>query len=304
MSEVVEVLFLGTGGSVPTPERNTLAVAIRHGSEMLLFDCGEGTQRQFMRSAFSFMKLDRIFISHLHGDHFLGLFGLVQSMNFSGRERPLEIFGPRGIGDVVQTCIMSGHFELKFPIYWRELGSGEMVRGKDYSVLSIGAIHGVPSLSFVLQEDERQGRFDKQRALDLGVPPGPLFSQLQSGQDVRVDGVTIAPKMVLGPPRPGLKIAYSGDTLPNQMLAQAAEDCDMMIHEATVESSLEAKANEYGHSTAAQAAMIALSARARSLYMVHISGRYDDPAPLLDEARKIFPNSFLPNDLELVEIKK
>jgi ribonuclease Z len=298
------VLFLGTGGSVPTPERNTSAVAIRRGSEMLLFDCGEGTQRQFMRSAFSFMKLERIFISHLHGDHFLGLFGLVQSMNFSGRERPLEIFGPKGIGDVVQACIMTGHFELKFPIYWRELGPGDEVRGKDYHVLSIAALHMAHSLSFVFQEDERKGRFDMQRAIDLGVPPGPLFSQLQSGHDVNVGGVTITSDMVIGPPRPGLKIAYSGDTLPNERFALAAHGCDLMIHEATTESSIEAKANEYGHSTAAQAARIALSANARSLYMMHISGRYDDPTPLLDEAREIFLESYLPNDLDLIEVKR
>lgn len=298
------MLFLGTGGSVPTPERNTLAVAIRHGSEMLLFDCGEGTQRQFMRSVFSFMKLDRIFISHLHGDHFLGLFGLVQSMNFSGRERPLEIFGPKGIGEVVHACIMTGQFELKFPIYWRELGPGDEVRGKDYSVISVAAVHMAFSLSFVFKEDDRTGRFDKQRAIELGVPPGPLFSQLQSGRDVIVGGETITPEMVLGPLRPGLKIAYSGDTLPNESFAQAAQDCDLMIHEATTESSLEAKANEYGHSTAAQAARVASLANARMLYMVHISGRYDDPAPLLDEARRTFPNSFLPNDLDTVEIKK
>lgn len=300
----MEVLFLGTGGSVPTPERNTSAVAIRLGPEMFLFDCGEGTQRQFMRSTFSFMKIDRIFISHLHGDHFLGLFGLVQSMNFSNRERPLEIFGPKGIGDVVHTCITTGHFELKFPIYWRELAPGDEVRGKDHVILSVAALHMAHSLSFVLKEDERKGRFDMQKAIDLGVPPGPLFSRLQSGGDVVVKGVTITSEMVLGPPRSGLKIAYSGDTLPNEKFALAAIDCDLMIHEATTDSSLEAKANEYKHSTAAQAARIALLAKARSLYLTHISGRYDDPAPLLAEAREIFPESHLPNDLDTVEIKR
>ncbi|MCE5296378.1 MAG: ribonuclease Z [Euryarchaeota archaeon] len=298
----MEILFLGTGGSVPTPARNTSAVAIRTAQDMLLFDCGEGTQRQFMLSAFSFMKLEKIFISHLHGDHFLGLMGLVQSMNFSGRDRPLEIFGPRGIAEIVHATITLGRFELAFDIFWRELKDGEVVEGDGYSVKAVEALHIPNSLSFILEEDGRKGRFDPETARKLGVKEGPDFSRLQRGMDVIVGDRKVSPKDVMGPPRPGLKLAYSGDTLPNERFAEHAKGCDVMIHESTTDSSLAKKANDYGHSTAAQAAEIALKAEAKALYLVHISGRYSDATPLLEEAKRTFVNSFLPDDLELVKV--
>ncbi|HSV42291.1 MAG TPA: ribonuclease Z [Methanomassiliicoccales archaeon] len=300
----MEILFLGTGGSVPTPRRNTMAIAIRHMAEMLLLDCGEGTQRQFMRSEFSYMKLDRVFISHLHGDHFLGLPGLVQSMNFSGRERPLEIYGPRGIGDVVTTVTTLGHFELGFPIFWRELVPGDVVECPGYDVRAVGAQHISNSLGYVFKEHPRRGRFDRAKAEMLGVQVGPMFSTLQEGGTVEVDGRKVSPEMVLGPSRPGLIVAYSGDSLPTDEFVDAARGCDIMIHEATVESSLEEKAAIYGHSTAAQAAQVALRAGAKKLFLVHISGRYDDAGPLLEEAKAIFRESYLPEDLALIEVKK
>jgi ribonuclease Z len=299
----VEILFLGTSGSVPTPERNTSAVAVRTGQDMVLFDCGEGTQRQFMRSAFSFMKIEKIFISHLHGDHFLGLMGLVQSMNFSGRDRPLEIFGPRGIAEIVEATITLGKFELAFDIFWRELKDGDVVEGDGYSVSAVEALHILSSLSYVLEEDKRNGRFDSDAAKRLGVKEGPDFSRLQRGKEVMVGGRSVSPEDVMGPPRPGLKMAYSGDTLPNARFAELAKGCDVMVHESTTDSSLTEKANQYGHSTAAQAAEIASKAAAKALYLVHISGRYSDGAPLLEEAKKVFGNSFLPDDLTLVKVQ-
>lgn len=280
-----------------------MAMAVRHGSSMLLFDCGEGTQRQFMRSKFSFMKLDRIFITHLHGDHFLGVLGLVQSMNFSGRERGLELYGPKGIGDVAEQAISLGHFEMGFPLYWRELSAGDQVDGPGYVVKAIRAQHITHSLSYILEEEERTGRFDAIKARDLGIPEGPMFSRLQSGRSVEVEGAIITPDMVMGPPRKGIKLAYSGDTLPNMEFIKAAKGCDAMVHEATTDSSLEEKANSYSHSTARQAADVARSSGAARLFLVHISGRYEDASPLLNEARKVFPESYLPNDLEVFEIK-
>lgn len=298
----MEILFLGTGGSVPTPERNTLAIAVRTGQEMVLFDCGEGTQRQFMRSAFSYMKLERIFISHLHGDHFLGLMGLVQSMNFSGRDRPLEIYGPKGIGEVVQATITLGSFELGFDIYWRELRDGDVVECQGCNVVAVEAKHITNSLSFVLEEEMRKGKFNPRAAKKLGVDEGPDYSKLQRGKPVFVNGRKISPEDVMGPKRLGLKFAFSGDTLPNERFAEIAKNCDVMVHEATTDSSLEEKARQYGHSTAAQAAGIAKMAGARSLYLVHISGRYSDAAPLLEEAKKTFENAYIPDDLALVQI--
>ncbi|OPY31839.1 MAG: Ribonuclease Z [Methanomassiliicoccales archaeon PtaU1.Bin124] len=300
----MELLFLGTGGSVPTPDRNTMALALRNGQHMLLFDCGEGTQRQFMRSRFSFMRLDRVFITHMHGDHFLGVLGLVQSMNFSGRERPLELFGPKGIEDVARQSVMLGHFELCFPLYWRELVPGDVVHGDGYSVTAVPTSHLPHSLGYVYEEDERPGRFDPQKAKEMGVPEGPMFSRLQDGRPVVVEGRTITPDQVMGPPRKGMKMAYSGDTLPDKRFIQAAKGSDAMVHEATTDSSLQEKANQYMHSTARQAAEAASQAEARRLFLVHISGRYEDTSSLLNEAREVFPESYLPNDLDLVEIKR
>jgi len=281
-----------------------MALALRNGQHMLLFDCGEGTQRQFMRSRFSFMKLDRIFITHLHGDHFLGVLGLVQSMNFSGRERPLELYGPKGIGAVAEQAISLGHYELGFPLYWKELRPGESVDGPDYSVKAVAVSHLAHSLAYVYEERHRAGRFDANKARELGVPEGPLFARLQDGAEIEVEGRVITPAMVMGPPRRGLKVAYSGDTVPDQRFITAADGSDAMVHEATTDSSLEEKANLYMHSTAKQAAEAALQAHAKKLFLVHISGRYDDAAPLLEEAKKVFLESYLPNDLDVFEIKR
>lgn len=298
----MEILFLGTGGSVPTPERNTSAVAVRTGSDMVLFDCGEGTQRQFMRSAFSFMKLEKIFISHMHGDHFLGLMGLVQSMNFSGRDRPLEIYGPKGIKEIVETTMTLGIFDLGFAIFWRELRDGDVVDGHGYSVKAVNALHITNSISYILEEDGKIGRFDPELAKGLGVKEGPDFSKLQRGKEVFVGDRKVTPGDVMGPPRPGLKLAYSGDTLPNERFADLAKGCDVMVHESTTDSALSEKANNYGHSTAAQAAAIAVRAEAKALYLVHISGRYSDATPLLEEAKRTFENSYLPDDLTLIKV--
>ncbi|QLH74107.1 MAG: ribonuclease Z [Methanomassiliicoccales archaeon] len=298
----MEILFLGTGGSIPTPERNTSAMAVRTGQEMVLFDCGEGTQRQFMRSSFSFMKIDKIFITHLHGDHFLGLLGLVQSMNFSGRAQPLEIYGPKGIKDVIEATIMLGSYDLAFDIFWRELRPKDEVEGEGYKVAAVEALHIPNSLSYILKEDERMGRFDPIKAKELGVNEGPAFSRLQKGGSIILDDRIISPEDVIGPARPGLKLAYSGDTLPNDMFVKAAMKCDVMVHEATTDSELKDKANRYRHSTARQAAEVAVKAEAISLYLVHVSGRYSDTSSLLREAKEVFPNTFLPNDLDIVKV--
>ena len=279
-----------------------MAIAVREGAEMLLFDCGEGTQRQFMRSIFSYMKVDKVFLSHLHGDHFLGLPGLIQSMNFSGRERPLEVYGPRGVEDMVSSILVLGYFDMGFDVYVRELHPGDMVEGEGYSVKAVEVDHIAHSLGYVLQGSERPGRFLLERAKVLGSHEGPDFSRLQRGEPVTVAGRKISPTEVLGPARPGTKMVYSGDTLPSAVLEEAAQDCDVLIHEATVESSLEEKAQLYGHSSARQAAQIAKRVHAKHLFLVHCSGRYEDATPLLREAQEIFSASYLPNDLDLFEL--
>jgi ribonuclease Z len=300
----VELLFLGTGGSVPTPERNTVAIALRHGPEVLLFDCGEGTQRQFMRSSFSYMKVTRVFVTHLHGDHFLGLPGLIQTMNFNGRGRPLSIYGPEGTIEMVEGVLKLGLFDLGFDVVAQELSDAEEVEGNDFTVKAIKVDHTVPALGYVFEERGSTGRFMPERAKDLGVPEGPLFARLQAGEEVEVDDGVVTPDMVLGPSRTGMKFSYSGDTRPCEGFMEAARGSDVMVHEATVDSSLYEKAKAFGHSTAEEAARLAHRAGVRRLYLVHFSGRYEDPSILLEEAVKYFSESYLAADLMVVDIRR
>jgi len=290
------IVFLGTSGSWPTPKRNVSAVAVKRGPEVVLFDCGEGTQRQFMLSSLSFMQVRRVFLTHFHGDHFLGLPGMVQSMTMNDREAELDVHGPRGTRGLVETLVTLGHFAPGFPVRAHDLGDGDEVDCGEYRVRAIGADHTVPALSYVLEEPPRPGRFDPARARALGVPEGPLFSRLQSGQAVSAGGRTVQPEEVMGPPRPGRKLVYTGDTRPSPRLLEAARNCDVLIHDATADTALEEKALRYGHSTGAQAATVAKQCSARALILTHVSPRYEDVSGILAEARAIFPNTQFAED--------
>lgn len=294
----MDLTFLGTGGSVPTTKRNTVSIALRLGPEILMFDCGEGTQRQLMASSASFMKITSIFITHHHGDHFLGLPGLIQSMNFYGRTEPLDIYGPVGTLYLVESISSLGLFKLNYDIRGHNLKPGDVVKGDGYSVESFKVNHTVPSLGYAFQEDPRPGRFDPERAKALGVKEGPSFSRLVEGRPVKVGNSTVTPDMVMGPARRGLRLVYSGDTAPCPELASACEGADVLVHEATVASDLQDKAREFGHSTAKDAAELARDSRVGSLYLVHISGRYEEADALLEDARGIFENTTIPNDLD------
>jgi ribonuclease Z len=265
---------------------------------VILFDCGEGTQRQLMMSSASFMRIRHIFITHLHGDHFLGLPGLIQSMNFSGRTESLAVHGPEGMVDTLSRALSLGFFDMNFDVYAQDLGDGDEVVCDGYSVRAVAALHTVPALSYVLEEEPRPGRFIPEKAKALGVREGPDFAALQRGESLLIEGREVRPEEVMGPPRPGMKVAFSGDTRPNPRFAAAAGGCDAMIHEATVMSDLSEKALQYGHSSAAMAAECAAQAGARMLFLNHISGRYEDATPLREEAEAIFRPVHVPNDLD------
>ncbi|MEM2944485.1 MAG: ribonuclease Z [Methanomassiliicoccales archaeon] len=299
----MRIIFLGTAGGLPTPKRSLPATVLQVGPEIILFDCGEGTQRQFMSSNCSFVKVRKIFITHFHGDHFLGLPGLIQSMSFVGREEPLRIFGPPGIEEIVDITANLGYFDPNFDIIAREVAPGETLSFDEYDIKAIEVDHLVPCYGYVLTERARRGRFMVQKAKSLGIPEGPLFRVLQEGESVIVNGKTITPDMVMGPPRKGLKISISGDTKPCEAFADAARNSDIMIHEATLDSSLKSKAYDFGHSTASDAALVALKSGARALYLNHISNRYDNAMILEMEARKIFPNSYVSHDLMEVFVR-
>ncbi len=298
----MQIVFLGTSGSWPTPKRNVSAIAVKRGPEVVLFDCGEGTQRQFMASKLSFMQVSRVFLTHFHGDHFLGLPGLMQSMNFFGREAPLEVYGPGGCEALVLQILSLGHFQAGYPVKARDLAPGERVDCGEYTVTAFEAVHTVPGLSYILEEKERPGRFDLEKAKALGIPAGPLYRKLQAGETVRVGKKTFRPEQVLGPPRRGRKIVYTGDSMPHEALVTMARAADVLIHDATSDAALEEKANRYGHSSSRQAAQVAKDAGVGLLVLTHMSPRYEDPAPLLNDAKAVFANVKLADDFLEIEV--
>lgn len=300
----LSIIFLGTGGSWPTVKRNVTSVAVKRGSEVILFDCGEGTQRQFQKSKLSYMQISKIFITHFHGDHFLGIPGLVQTMQLNDRDKPLHVYGPKGIIQLVSQLLSLGYFRPGYKIIAHEVKDGDVVDFDDYVVRVLSVNHNVPALSYVLEEGMRPGKFDKAKALELGIPEGPLFSKIQRGETVTLkDGRSINPSQVLGPSRKGRKIVISGDTKPCDKLIDFSKDADVLIHDATFDSELEDVANEYGHSTAFQAAGIAKKANVEKLFLTHVSPRYLDYKVLENDARKVFKNSFVPKDFQELDIR-
>ncbi len=302
-SVLVKIVFLGTGGSWPSPQRNVLSIALKREKEIILFDCGEGTQRQFMISPLSFMQTKKILISHFHGDHFLGLPGMIQSMTLNDRQDELELYGPEGTTKLVKVLLDLGYFNPGFPVIVKDLEPGSVLDFEAYRITAYQAKHNVPCLGYCFEEKDRPGRFDLEKAKELGIPEGPLYRKLQSGEDVRVGEKVFTPDMVLGPPRKGRKIVYTGDTLPSPETVRIAQNCDVLIHDATADSSVEEKANRYGHSTAKQAARIAKECNAGVLFLVHISPRYEDATPLLEEAREEFENSIVAEDFMEYEVR-
>ncbi|MFQ6077502.1 MAG: ribonuclease Z [Candidatus Bathyarchaeia archaeon] len=298
----MRVTFLGTAGSIPTKRRNPPAIAIRRKSGLILFDCGEGTQRQMFMADIGLSRGMKIFITHIHSDHIMGLPGLFQTMSLLNREHPLHVFGPEGIRDFMESVKRTARFELTYPLEIREVGEGVACREEEYRIYAVWADHIVPSLAYALIENERPGRFHPERALDLGVPEGPLWSRLQHGERVTLaDGRVVLPELVVGPPRPGRKIVYSGDTRPCKAVLELARGADLLIHESTYDDELADKAQN-GHSTPSQAAWVAREAGVKRLILTHISARYTDTAVLLEQARRVFPRVVVAEDLMEVEI--
>lgn len=300
----LRIIFLGTGGSWPTVKRNVSSIALKRGSEILLFDCGEGTQRQFQQSNLSYMQISKIFITHFHGDHFLGLPGLIQTMQLNDRDRPLHLYGPEGMKELTDHLLTLGYFRPSYRIIPHDLDPDDTIDFEDYSVHVLKAHHNVPSFAYCLQEHSRPGKFNKPKALELGIPEGPMFSKLQRGESVTLSNEKkITPDMVLGPSRKGRKIVISGDTKPCKEMIAFSNDADVLIHEATFDSELEGIAKDYGHTTSSQAAEIAKEAGVEKLFLIHISPRYLDYHVLENDARRVFPHSFVPRDFHEVEVK-
>lgn len=300
---MLRVTFLGTGGSLPTPERNPSAIMINREGELMLFDCGEGTQQQMMRAKTGMKALSSIFITHFHADHILGIPGLIQTMSFHGRTEPLKIYGPHWIHEFARILSSLGYYKLKFEIDAIDLVPGDVIKRDEYSVVAIKTEHSIPSLGYALVENMRPGRFDRQKAIELGVPPGPLFSKLHNGESVEVSGKIIKSEDVVGEMRPGRKIVYTGDTRPCKAIMEASRDADILIHDSTLTSDQQDWAIESMHSTSQEAAALAKEANVLKLILTHISSRYsDNPTQLLEEARKIFDNVIVAEDLMELDI--
>lgn len=291
----LSLFFAGTAGSVPTPRRGLPAVLLRRGGDRILFDCGEGTQRQLARSV-GLTDVDAVFFTHYHADHWLGLPGMLKSFALRDRTAPLTLYGPPGLRDLVANLkFVLG--TLPYPFTLRELDAGEAVEFGDYEISSFNVRHRGLAYGYCILEDNRPGRFDAELAASLGVASGPDFGRLQRGETV--GGVT--PEQVVGPARYGRKVVLSGDTAPCDGLAAAAHHADLLVHESTFLAEDGARAAHTRHSTATQAAQVAKEADVGLLALVHLSGRYPGRA-VLEEARGVFEHTVLPRDFDTIEV--
>jgi ribonuclease Z len=300
---MLSVTFLGTGAACPTVDRNVAALAVQREGETLLFDCGEGTQRQMMRYGVGF-SFTEVFFTHLHADHMLGITGLVRTMGLQDRTAPVTLYGPRGAARVLGAALSLGIERNKFPVEVVEIQAGDRLARRDYDIVVFPTEHRADTIGYALAEHTRLGRFHPERARELGVPEGPLWGRLHKGETVTLeDGRRVGPEDLVGVPRAGRTVVYSGDTRPHLPLLEAARGADLLIHEATFGGDEAERAIETGHSTAAEAARIALEAGVRRLVLTHISPRYSRDAPEhLAEARAVFPETTIARDGMVVEV--
>ena len=300
---MLSVTFLGTGAACPTIERNVSGLALQREGETMLFDCGEGTQRQMMRYGVGF-SFTEVFFSHFHADHMLGIIGLVRTMGLQDRTAPVTLYGPRGAERILTAALSLGVERNKFPVAVVEVRPGDCLSRDEYDIVVFETDHRADTVGYALAEHTRLGRFHPERARELGVPEGPLWGDLHRGKTVRLDdGRTVSPEDLVGAPRRGRTVVYSGDTRPHLALMAAARGADLLIHEATFGGDEAERAVETGHSTASEAARVALEAGVRSLILTHISPRYTRDAPeLLAEARAVFPDTFIARDGMVVDV--
>ena len=291
----LSLFFAGTAGSVPTARRGLPALLLRAGGDRILFDCGEGTQQQLLRSV-GLPELDVIFITHYHLDHWLGIIGILKTFDLRGRDRPLTIYGPPGLKALLDA-MRPAWGRVTYPLSLEELDPHEEVAFGGYVVAPFPVEHRVRAYGYSFAEDDRPGRFDAETAARLGVTPGPDFGRLQAGETV--NGVT--PDQVLGEPRRGRRIVYTGDTAPCQATEVFAHEADLLVHEATFLDEELARARETGHSTARQAAEVATAAGVKLLALTHLSTRYF-PRDIRDEARAVFPDTLVPRDFDTIEV--
>ena len=300
---MLSVTFLGTSAARPTVERNVSALALVREGETLLFDCGEGTQRQMMRYGVSFALRD-IFFTHFHADHFLGVIGLVRTLGLQGWEGPMRLWGPKGAKQVLKSALVLGVERVPFEVAIEEVKPGDRIARDGYVLGVFPTEHGGGSVGYALVEAERHGRFEPEKARALGIPEGPLWGQLQRGEAIELaDGRRLTSDVCVGPKRPGRKVVITGDTRPTASVVDAAQGADLLVHEATFGEEEKERARETFHSTAKEAAQVALAAKVKRLVMSHLSARYSISAEeLVKEAREVFPESQAAKDGMTIEV--
>lgn len=293
-----DILFVGTGASIPSRDKNLPCVAVRQGRHITMFDCGEGSQKQLLGSQFSVMKIENIFITHIHGDHILGVPGLMQTMSMLGRKDPISIYGPPGTKTSVSHLLNACNEESSFKINVTEVEPGNEFNLGYASVTAVETEHSIPSVGYVYREPDSQGVFDLKKALSFGLNPGPDFTKIQKGEIVN----GISSSQIIGPPKKGSSMMYTGDTRICNSVLKAAKGVSVLIHEATYTNEDSELAKKNFHSTAKDAAEVARSCGSRMLALVHISNRYKTKEQSLHEAKMLFDNTIAPSDLDMVTV--
>ena len=299
----MKLVFLGTSAAQPTSERGLTCICLEKEGEILMFDAGEGAQISYLKSGLGWNKKMKIFVTHLHGDHCIGILGLLQTMTLQNRTEPMEIYGPDGIEEFIAANIKVLNFGLSFPVMITTVREGTVVNEKTYTINSCEADHSVTSYSYLFQEKDKPGRFFPDKAKELGVPEGELWHKLQTGQDIQVGDKIVKSSDVLGEKRPGKRIGISGDTRPTKKLEEFFKDCDYLSFDSTFSHELQDKALDTHHSTAKEAADLAKKANVSNLILTHFSARYNDESILLEEAKTIHSSVIAAKDLLEIEIK-
>lgn len=298
----MQLLFLGTGAGVPAKQRNVSSIALKRLNKrgaIWLFDCGEATQHQILHTTVKPRRIEKIFITHLHGDHIYGLPGLLGSRSFQGGTEPLTVYGPKGIKEFVHTTLQVSATHVKYELKIVEVEDHMVIEEEDCTVVAGKLDHGIESFGYRITEKDRPGELDANKLKEIGIPPGPIYQKLKSKQVIEWEGMTLNGADFLGEDKKGLIVTILGDTRLCSRSFELARDADLLVHEATFDEKSEEMAYQYFHSTTAQAAMVAKEAGVKELWLTHISSRYteDDLNHLLEEARGIFPPSFIAQDL-------
>jgi len=299
----MKLVFLGTAGAQPTENRGLTCICLEKDGEILMFDAGEGAQVFYLKSGLGWNKKMKIFVTHLHGDHCIGILGLLQTMTLQRRTEPIEIFGPEGIEEFIAANIKILKFGLSFPVMITSVNEEKIVDEETYSIFACKAEHSVLAYSYLFQENDKPGRFHPEKAKQLEIPEGKLWKQLQKGQEVKVGDKTIKPSEVLGEKRLGKRIGISGDTRPTKKLEEFFKNCDYLVFDSTFLDELRDKAMETFHSTAKEAAVLAKSANVTNLILTHFSARYKDETVLVEDAKAVHDSVIGAKDQLEIEIK-